>query len=92
MKVICINNKTINGFNLANRGIELLVEGETYTVTSVVPTSNGYGKYYLKEVKAPNGDGFSSLRFAPLSSIDETEFVRNYQTETAPIAALNDCG
>jgi len=43
-------------------------------------TLNGIGKYFLKEVS--NGDlGWSALRFVPLSSIDETEMVREIEIQ-----------
>lgn len=53
-QVICINNKFIDGYNLANIALELLKEGEIYTVESFEMTLNGIGKYFLKEVS--NGD------------------------------------
>ena len=79
-QVICINNKFIDGYNLANIALELLKEGEIYTVESFEMTLNGIGKYFLKEVS--NGDlGWSALRFVPLSSIDETEMVREIEIQ-----------
>lgn len=83
MKVMCINTSEIHGFNLTNDGylLSLIKEGKLYEVESFVPTPNGFGKYYLVGVKN-HTDGFSTLRFIPLSDIDETELIKERQTET----------
>ena len=79
MRVMCINNKPINGYNLTNNELHKIKEGKCYTVTKFTMTPNGYGKYDLLGVDHDNG--FSTLRFIPLSDIDETEFIRNYNLE-----------
>jgi len=79
MKVICINNKVISGYNLTNINIDKLKEGVVYTVKKFTMTPNGYGKYDLVEVF--NDDGFSALRFIPTSTIDEMELLHQRQTE-----------
>ncbi len=81
MRVVCINNKPIYGFNLTNIGLEKIEEGKTYEVTNFEMTPNGFGKYDLKGII--NKDGYSVLRFIPVSDIDETELIRERQKQLA---------
>lgn len=81
MKVMCINNKPIHGINVLNTHLNLISEGETYTVEQFVMTPNKIGMYILKEVTHPDCIGYSAARFIPTSDIDETEMERNYEKE-----------
>lgn len=69
MKVICINNKPINGFK--NKNLSHLTEGETYIVTKKYLTASGRYNYHLQEVNY----FYSQVRFIPCSDIDEKELV-----------------
>lgn len=75
-KVLCINNKSIRG--VGNMHLDMLEENKNYTVVEFEDTANKVGKYHLKEVESPGHNGWSALRFIPLSDIDETEMERNY--------------
>lgn len=82
MKVLCIDDKPRPG---EVPGIEPK-EGETYTVSQ-----EGNGEcaithklipcYRLVELSNPPNDWHDKDRFIPVSSIDETEFERNYNKE-----------
>lgn len=72
MQVICINAFG----DWSNQ----LKEGGNYTVIG----NDCDEGYILREIKHPMSSleyGFKKHRFIPLSSIDETEMVREYQTE-----------
>lgn len=77
MKVICINNGLMKN-NLGQfYAAPELKESEIYTVVR-----DGECVIELFEVKTPFGfTGFTKSRFIPLSSIDETEFQREYKKE-----------
>lgn len=83
MRVICINNKPVSF--LTNISAGLLIEGNDYTVIEATTSYSSTGRlgYFLKEVKTANGAPFDACRFAPLSDINEKEFERNYNKETA---------
>lgn len=81
MKVLCIHDCG-QGNVLAN---EFKVkEGEVYEpIAHVNVLPNGEkGDYYLLFQGRDNDYYYSTWRFAPLSSIDETTFERNYNKET----------
>jgi hypothetical protein len=86
MKVICIDgikaghpSQTIRGFEPANKHDEIY-EGEVYTV---IREHICFGElaYILLERSYLNS--YRKNRFAPLSDIDETEFVRDYNKQEA---------
>lgn len=77
IRVICIDGK--------NGHPEVIppIEGDVYTVTGM---SDEYkDSYYLKELPfAKDGirvASYTTWRFIPLSTIDETELLHNRQTE-----------
>jgi len=77
MKVICIDVKPYN-----NGTCEELVVGETYTVVNSFIYGEKILVYQLEELPPPTPfHGYDSRRFIPVSEIDETEFVRNYNKE-----------
>lgn len=76
MRVICINDKGFVDPNCAP-----IKDGETYTVCGEVTAPNGIPHYKLSEM--PKNCGYAKFRFIPISDIDETEFIREYQTQTA---------
>jgi hypothetical protein len=71
MKVLCINAKPVNC------DIDL-IEGEVYTVIDIEMFQNK-DYYVLAEIAKPNS--FIKDRFIPLSDIDETEIVKQRETE-----------
>lgn len=76
MRVICINNGPLTERGIKSSAPEL-TEGEVYTVTGLSAT----GGYVLKEVTPKQNRSFYVLgwikdRFIPLSTIDETEMIR----------------
>lgn len=76
MKVICVDNTN------ENKSLPDPVLGDNYTV--IDECEFGSLEYYqFSELKAPYPFRWWYLksRFIPLSSISETEFVRNYNTE-----------
>jgi hypothetical protein len=75
MKVICIDNSP-NRYGTADE----LIEGNPYTVIREFNVK-GVIVYELLEFPSPSPmHGFSAYRFVPTSSIDETNFERNYET------------
>ena len=84
-KVICINDKPIQKMTGCWSNPTGLKEGETYTVTKEFFDAGGYLSYCLLEAKCDGNiwGGYKAYRFVPLSSIDETEFVRDYNKQEA---------
>lgn len=88
MKVIYIEGVKVGDIGLKQiarveitAGIEhTIIEGETYTVVRTEDTK--WGQYYQLEEKPPKTI-YNARRFAPLSSIDETTFERNYNRQPA---------
>lgn len=79
MKVICINE---TGF--VDKEVDPIKEGEIYTVIAHKTYDNK--RYYQLSELAINSKNhypqwYASFRFIPLSSIDETEFEREYKKE-----------
>lgn len=79
MIVICINNgPMINSIGLIKSAPEL-IEGNPYTV--IYETHNSFR---LAETEPGTGyTGYNKRRFVPCSDIDETELIRERQTELA---------
>lgn len=77
MKVICINGVRLGElskiFNIPASVAELIYEGEIYTVTDTQTTRFGTG--YILEERSPNML-YNAKRFVPLSTIDETELIK----------------
>ena len=76
MKVICIDARPRKeGYSTTP-----LIEGNAYTVIGFNPYDGGY---ILQECKAPCNRYGSWMcdRFIPLSTIDETELIRERKTE-----------
>lgn len=73
-EVICIDDKPKG----TPQAPWLIQVGITYTVIQVIDAYDT--KYY--ELSEHTGVAYESIFFAPLSDIDETEFIRHYQTET----------
>lgn len=88
MKVICIDDRADENADLSH-GLPPIVVGEIYTVTKYSEYSkNKYGivERWPVYCLAERGDGlvgYDVKRFVPLSNIDEKEFERNYNKETA---------
>lgn len=83
MKVICINGNHINNPGVPNNTPVGLIEGEIYTVIEVMthPIWKSTG-YLLAEIKSDAYmGGFLAERFAPISEIDETEMIREYNKQ-----------
>lgn len=88
MKVICIK-KTIegdptvkaSGLGVAPKDSEV-IEGETYTVIDQFYSPLTKMLVYRLAEK-DYSYRYGAHKFIPLSSIDETEFERNYNTQTA---------
>lgn len=94
MRVICIDKGTYDPYFIP------LIVGETYTVIQFVKGGEialsriaPNDCYRLEELKSSPIDGsplfYHAKNFIPLSSIDETEFERNYKKEPAWIEAFN---
>jgi len=81
MKVICIDGK-IRPNEFPG---EMPIEGNEYTVIEFVKgigtDYNQYDCYALKEIGVYPDNLYDCDRFIPISSIDETEFVRNCNKE-----------
>lgn len=81
MKVICIKE----GFYSEKENRPIPIHPVVGEVVTVIRTTS-YGFYYLSEYPT-NGFSESGIavwnhkKFAPLSDIDETEFIREYNTE-----------
>lgn len=78
MKVICIKTDTIHtsGPNIVPNGS--LIEGNVYTV---IDTDVYDGRTYYRLAEIKYFAFYGAHLFIPISSIDETEFNRNYKTE-----------
>lgn len=78
MKVICID--------ASNQKVEpYLIEGDIYNTVGTEMKSCGLC-YELSDFIFIGWKCWAfTWRFIPLSSIDETEFVRNYQPQTQPV-------
>lgn len=77
MKVLCIHNGCLINSHGETVIAKQLIEGELYTVIYETKTA-----YDLAEAKPePKYYGFLKERFIKVSSIDETEFVREYKKE-----------
>jgi len=80
MKVICIDGTKPGTrgilYNISLGNEDQIYEGETYTVIES-GEEQGYKFFRLKE----KFHRYKQSRFAPISDIDETEFVRNYNKE-----------
>lgn len=87
MKVICIDGMSpgqnvFNGFGQPTsplRKDEEIYTGEIYIVIGEFKNARGEN-YYRLEGK-PTDIVYHEKRFSPISSIDETEFERNYNKE-----------
>lgn len=79
MRVICVNVCPLP--NRHNGDLNKLEYLKEYTVVQKKDAPRGFIGYILAEVSSPNPYGFDSTRFIPLSSIDETEMIREFQTE-----------
>lgn len=81
MKVICIDTSDRHEDNTGR----MLKEGEVYTVEKLWDCGKKNGKLVFEPcytlVERDKKFGFAVDRFIPLSSIDETEFVREYKKE-----------
>lgn len=73
MKVVCINDKHIYGWAQTKMRIK---EGEVYEVISefVYPPRPDWGLWY--ELDIHPGVGYPPEYFIPLSSVDETELIK----------------
>lgn len=83
MKVICIQSNLCDSITLKDEP-DCIIEGHIYTVIDTV-AKTFYGKtntyYGLAEIN--NGKtGFDVDIFIPVSEIDETEMIREYNTVT----------
>jgi hypothetical protein len=78
MKVICIKQGRWLGINTS-----IIFDGPKYgercSVTGEGVAVDGTLVYFLSEW--PEEGGWAQIRFIPLSEIDETEMIRNYDTE-----------
>lgn len=81
MKVICIDGVKIGAVSLMG-GVadkdDVIIEGEIYTVCDSTIVQ-GQTTYHLEE--KPFWTSYLAKRFSPLSSIDETEMIREYKKE-----------
>lgn len=71
MKVLCIS------LPIESEAPVMVSVGETY---EVFETFKAFGKWWY-ELTMQSGVGYGVWLFIPLSSIDETEFERNYKKE-----------
>ena len=78
MKVICVNNK-----NLGFGDCPELTEGKEYKVTDVWSGRwSGIEYYSINGFNCVKGEeGFHSVRFIPLSEIDEMELLKEREQE-----------
>jgi hypothetical protein len=80
MKLICINNKPIKGAE--NNHLQFIKEGRVYTVDCYYANIKTYS---LEEVPffAKDGRriGYVASRFIPISTIDETELIKEREKE-----------
>lgn len=88
MKAICINDKWRDGRKI-NKGSRVPTFGEEVEIIdTITATTDMFGKsiipgtYYKLSGFEPTA-GFISTHFSPISDIDETEMIREYQTEKA---------
>lgn len=84
MKVICIDASRHSDCVIFYPGF--LKEGEIYIVIEETVGRNKFNQFvpaYILEGQ-PIAGCYPKSRFAPLSSIDETEFERNYNLVTLP--------
>ena len=78
MKVICVDAS-----NQSYDGTPNVVEGDIYTVIGETVSKQSYILSELSRGVASSGNigGFKKSRFIPLSSIDETELLRERESE-----------
>lgn len=80
-KVICINDDWKNNPVFTRYNGPLPKFGETYKVVQLLESPWNAGKFLYILDGFPDWLGFVVKNFAPVSDIDETEFVREYKTE-----------
>ena len=83
-KVICIQDTPSIGFSRGGKTNIVPPKlrcycGEEYVVAEIVTGFQGELKYKL--VERPSNYRYRKVYFSPLSEIDETEMMRNYNTE-----------
>lgn len=81
MKVICINGKkegNLTYFGNPLKKEDAIYEGEVYSVLREIDHPNGPS--YILEDKSPYMS-YRKIHFIPLSTIDESTFERNYNTQ-----------
>lgn len=79
LKVICIDDKIRPHSVCASDWF--IKEGEVYTVCGTYISNIGRPSYRLDEDPMKLRGGYDADRFIPLSTIDETTFERNYNTQ-----------
>lgn len=78
MKVLCINTSPMFGVGKCT----LLQEGNKYNVVCESPCFGGRDGYILQEVKSLSETGaWFKERFIPISTIDETELIKERLVE-----------
>ena len=75
MKVICIDD-----INHEGNKTQLKI-GETYTASQCPVYPNNYDLLEIPKTKCGRPVSYRKHMFIPLSSIDETEMIREYKTE-----------